>query len=298
MTGEQVPPRCPRTRGLIDRVIAEAVSVDDRAHAEGCPSCGPVLARAARFDDELRRTARDLVAEELPRGILDPRIDAEPEVRARRTAPGMAGIFAAVAVVILASTVALFPGVLGDPTPGPSDGPAASEPAPTPKDTSLQMGGPGLNRTSVTGGSLIRGEWTCTAGRPIATPEGTHGAINRESILCYSPKSVPSVAVVAATREAVDGEVVEVAMEGEQLGSDSDATRRAVAELMSKATYAAIANSDRAQEAGDFVLATLPELQVLVTGDDVVREFGLVRLTLQRAPDGTYVLLLQSLPPA
>jgi hypothetical protein len=296
MTGAQ-PPRCPRARGLVDRIVAEAVNEEDRAHAPGCESCGPLLARAARFDDELRRTARRLVAEELPRGILDPGLAGRPEVHARRPAPGLAGIIAAVAVVAVATSVALFPGGLGGPTTPPS-GPVASGPAPTPLDTSLQMGGPGLNRTSRIGGSLIGGGWTCTAGRPVETPAGTPGSVDHEGILCSSPKTAPSVSIVVVTGETVDNEVVEVAMKGEQLGPDSDSTRRAIAELLSKATYSSIFDEAAAQQAGAFVSDRLPELRVLVTGDDVTRDFARVRLTLQREPDGTYFLLLQALPPA
>ena len=70
MTGHRAP-RCDRTARLVDRVIDDKVSADDRAHAATCESCGPVLSRAFRFDDELRRTTRGLVTEQLPYGVLD-----------------------------------------------------------------------------------------------------------------------------------------------------------------------------------------------------------------------------------
>ena len=63
---------CSRTRGLVDGLVAGSIRDDDRRHAAACPTCGPVVARAARFDDELERSAKQLIAEDLPRGILDP----------------------------------------------------------------------------------------------------------------------------------------------------------------------------------------------------------------------------------
>ena len=104
MNGEQMPndhrgehAECSRTRGLIARVLEDRVTAEDRAHGATCLACGPVLARASKFDDELRRTAQGFVDVELPRGILDPGLSGTPHVSARAATPGLAGIFAAVA---------------------------------------------------------------------------------------------------------------------------------------------------------------------------------------------------------
>ena len=65
---------CSRTRGMSDRLVSGVVRDDDRRHAATCPSCGPVFTRAARFEDELEKSAQQMIAEDLPRGILDPGI--------------------------------------------------------------------------------------------------------------------------------------------------------------------------------------------------------------------------------
>jgi hypothetical protein len=284
---------CARSAGLIDRIVAERVTPGDRTHAEACATCGPLLARAARFDDELRRTARGLVSEDLPSGILDPAITGRaPEVRTRREGPGFAGIFAAVAVLVLATGIALFPGGLTLPTAGPD----ASGPASTPLDTGLHMSGPPLNRTPRIGGLLISAEWLCSGGRPLPSPPTDSGPVDHLGITCSSPKSSFATSVVIVTGESVDGEVVEVAMTGELLGSDIDSARKEIADYMSKATYLAIADEDAAGKAGEFVRKRLPELELLVTGDDIVETFGQVRVAIQRLADGNYLLRLQALP--
>lgn len=284
---------CPRSRGLIDRIVAERVTPGDRTHAEACATCGPLLARAARFDDELRRTARGLVSEDLPSGILDPAIAGRaPEVRARREGPGLAGIFAAVAVLVLATGIALFPGGLTLPTAGPD----ASGPAASPLDTGLAMSGPPLHPTPRIGGLLISAEWLCSGGRPLPSPPTDSGPVDHLGITCSSPKSSFATSVVIVTGESVDREVVEVALTGELLGADIDSARKEIADYMSKATYLAMTDEDAAAKAGDFVRKRLPELRLLVTGDEVAETFGQVRVTIQRLADGNYLVRLLALP--
>jgi hypothetical protein len=286
-------PDCPRTGGLVDRIVAERVTPADRTHAEGCATCGPLLARAASFDDELRRTARRLVSEDLPQGILDPAItDRAPQVRLRREGPGFAGIFAAVGILVLATGIALFPGGLS----GPIAGPDASGPPASPPDTGLQLQGPPLYRTPRIGGLLISAEWLCSGGRPLPSPPSGTGPVDHLGITCSSPKSSFATSVVVVTGESADNEVVEVAMTGELLGADIDSARKEIADYMSKATYLAITAEEAASKAGDFVRKRLPELQLLVTGDEVVETFGQVRVVIQRLADGNFVLRLQALP--
>jgi hypothetical protein len=286
-------PGCSRADSLIDRIVEDRVTSGDRTHAEGCATCGPLLARAARFDDELRRTARGLVSEDLPKGILDPAVAGRaPEVRVRREGPGFAGIFAAVAILVLATGIALFPGGLTGPTAGPD---ASGAPA-SPLETPLQMQGPPLHRTPRIGGLLISAEWLCSGGRPLPSPPGDSGPVDHLGITCSSPKSSFATSVVVVTGESVDNEVVEVAMTGELLGSDIDSARKEIADAMSKASYLAIADEDTAARAGEFVRKRLPGLQLLVTGDEVVETFGQVRVSVQRLADGNYLVQLLALP--
>jgi hypothetical protein len=295
-------PECSRTRRLIDRVVGDAVRPDDRNHAATCASCGPVLARAARFDDELRRTARGLVAEELPRGILDPGLAGNPKVISRRAGPGLAGIFAAVAIMVLAMSVALLPGGLVKPSALPSDGPPGTPPGQSgvvtsPGPTGLQLEGPALHSTAAIGGSLIREpfRWTCSSGRPPPSP-ATDGGVDHEGIVCTS-RTGQTYTATLITGETVDNEVIEVAIKGE-LVVDTQTSVSQLADAMAYATSISVGDKDRAPTIAEWVLFHVPGLKALPGGDSIFGIFGegTLRLTLQRGSDGSYFLLLQAMP--
>jgi hypothetical protein len=111
---------CTQTRGLIDRLVAGSVREEDRRHAATCPSCGPVFARAARFDNELERSAQQLIAEDLPRGILDPGLSRQVQVvpRMPALAPGVtAGVAALALIVVVATGLGIRPVLLPGPSP-------------------------------------------------------------------------------------------------------------------------------------------------------------------------------------
>src|SRR5262245_27699300 len=208
------PAQCSRTRGLIGRVLDDRVTVDDRAHGATCPTCGPVLVRAARFEDDLRRTAQGFVSEELPRGVLDPALSGTPRVIGRG-APGLIGIATAVAVMLVAMTVTLFPsgfGGLNGGTDQPAGTPVASAPAQTPIDTGLQMLGPALVSSSAIGESLTQGEWVCTTGEPLQSPGPGPDGVDHEGVVCTSPESTLLMHAVLITGETVEGAVVQVTM--------------------------------------------------------------------------------------
>ena len=309
MNGDRMPdehaPLCTRTRALIDRVVGERVTADDLGHAANCVSCGPVLLRAMKFDDELRRTARGLVAEELPRGILDPSLTGTPRVTVRSPGPGLAGIVAAAAIMLVAMSVALFPGAIGGPTeqPGTSLGfpigtPGASVPAPveTPSDTGLQMQAPLLRPTFGIGGSLIQSDWRCSSGRPLPTVGPGPTGVDHEGIVCTSSESQVLTSSVLTTGESIDDEVVEVAVQGDLVVSTATAISE-MAETLSKAAFVSVGDKDRAPTIADWVITRVPELKVQPSGDTSIGIFGDLRLTLQLHPDGSsYALLIQAQP--
>ena len=301
MSGNQGTPGCHRSRGLIERVIDESVTPDDRGHAAGCPWCGPVLLRAAKFDDELRRTAKGLVAEELPRGILDPGLSGAPRVMSRRPGPGLAGIAAAFAIMVAAMSLTLLPKGLGGPTdpPGaatnvPVETPGSSTTIETTAPTGLAMQVPALRNTWGIGGSLIQNDWRCSSGRPKASAEPVD-AVDHEGIVCTSSKSQVLTNSTLVTGESVDDQVIEVAISGELVVVTETAISE-LAETMSKAAFLSIDDKDRAPSIADWVVTRVPELEVQPSGDGSIGIFKDLRLTLQRHPDGSFFLLVQSQP--
>ncbi|HXG27038.1 MAG TPA: hypothetical protein VNL94_09365 [Candidatus Binatia bacterium] len=296
MTRDSHAPHCNRTADLVDRIVDDRLRPDDREHAARCPRCGPVLMHAQRFEDELRRVAEGFVAEELPRGILDPGLAATPTVNTRSAGPGLAGIVAAVAVLVVAMTVTFRPGGPGDRTPAPTTGavatPGVSEPAATPGAPTVGVVVPPLRTTGEIGGALIGLDWTCSAGGPSETA-GT--GVDNAGIVCLSPKSELLAKATVVTGESIDGAVLDVAVMGELVVGTSNAIAE-LAQAMSKAAYLSIGDDARASLAGDWVLTKLPDLEVQSNGDQRFAIFGDVRLTLQLAADGTYFLRIQAEP--
>lgn len=282
MTDDRRLPRCHRTRGLIDRVVGDHVTAEDRAHAAGCERCGQVLLRATRFDDQLRRTARGLVAEQLPPGILDPQlaprlVDGLPSMR--HAAPGIASFFAAVVILVVATSVALAPGGLG--------------PGATPPDTGLQFSVPVFRPTV----DMIRDVqalgYSCIPGHALPTAGPSARLGEREGVACLTPKSLESATARITPVETGDGKVVEVTITGQQYGPSTLTSRDELAAVMSKLTTLSISDPKIARDAGAFVLETLPRLRVLTSGDDALMIYGNVRISLQRYIAGDYLLRLQ-----
>lgn len=275
--------RCARTSGLIDRVVAERVTAADREHAQTCASCGPVRLRAVRFDDELRRSAQGLVAERLPHGILDPEIAPRvvpglPSVR--RAAPGLASFFAAIAVVVVAMTVALAPG---------SRGGGTQPPAPP------QVAAPLFRTTAMVTRELQGLDYSCIPGHTLATSGPSPAPGPREGVICLSPRDIESAFASIIPIESDDGDVVQVTIKGSLFGTDTLTSRAELAVVMGKLTGTSIADPTRAADAAGFVAGVLPDLKVLPTGDDAQKIFGDLKVSLLRSPGGSYILVLSAL---
>jgi hypothetical protein len=273
--------RCERTRGLIDRIVVERVTSADRSHASTCAACGPVLLRATRFDDELRRAAEGLVAERLPYGVLDPELAPRlatglPTVR--RAAPGLASFFAAVAVVVVAMTVALVPGGLGGGTHPPETQQAAA---------------PLFRPTADVIRTLQALDYSCIPGHslPTAGPSAQPG--EREGVICLTPREIENANASIIPIEDGSGTVLQVTIKGSLWGTETLTSRAELATVMGRLTTESIADPARAADAGAFVARVLPELKVLPTGDQTQIVIGNVRVTLLRYPGGSYILRLE-----
>jgi hypothetical protein len=278
MTGSD----CRRTQGLIDRVVDGTVTPDDRAHAAGCSSCGPVLDRAARFDDELRRTAQRLVVEDLPRGILDPTLESQLE-GARRTRaflPGFATAFAAVTILILATAVSLVPGGFM-PTPSPLPSKAA---------------GPPFRTTLAIVADAVELEYRCNDGLPLATSGPGAGLAVRESAVCTAPRDIGPFMAAIIVGESAAGEVVTVSLKANLIGPDNATNRASVAAALAK--LAALAYKDAADglAAGDFVVARLPNLEPPV--GEATTAIGGVHIRVEHLDDGAWIISMELLDPS
>jgi hypothetical protein len=286
--GGRRPPACPRTKGILDRIVADGLTADDRAHAATCEACGPVVSRSMRFDTELRQAARGFVAEELPRDILDPGLvrglgTMDRGRSARAFAPGMAGIAAALVIVILAATNAIAPG-------GPSARPSV------PAESSFTSTLP-VFRSSV---SIIKDmqrlKYVCRPGHELATAGPDPDLAIREGVVCTTVKedTEKMASLVGVQNEA--GDIVAVSIKGDLVGTTVAATQ-VLSDAIAKLTFVAIADPVVAPEAAEIVKAELPKLQVLPTGDDTIREVGGIRITMSRDQRGSYLLYLEPAPP-
>lgn len=299
MSGDRgsVPERrdaCRRTRGVIDRIVADTLTPADREHAATCPDCGPVLARSVRFDDALRRTARSMAAEALPAGILDPGLAGgqgdlggiRRGSALRGFAPGLAGMAAAVMVVVLATGIALAPGGIGGPTESP------------PVESSFAATLPLFYPSAVIEAQLGGLNYVCVPGRPLATVGTQPGQAEREGVICMSPKEDTTRTAALITLESSNKEVVTVTIKGQVEGAATEAALEGLATIVAKLTFAAIADEVDAPLAGDWVNATLPTLRELPGGDAAVNAIGGIRITLQRDEAANFLVLLEPLASA
>ena len=274
-------PACDRTRRLIDRAVEGKVTPDDHAHAATCASCGPVIARAARFDDALRRSAQGLVTERMPHGVLDPEL-APARIGGvlgmRHAAPGLASIFAAVVILMVATAVAVAPGGLGGGT--------------APPDSGFTVEIPTFRSTADIVRSVQALDYSCIPGHALPTTGPSARPGEREGVVCLTPKSIESATAKIIPVENGDSEIVEVTIAGELYGTDTVASRAELAAVMGKLTALSIGNPAVGAQAGAFVEETLPRLRVLPSGDDALLIIGDIRIFLQRYIAGGYFLVL------
>lgn len=291
MNGDRgsVPERkdsCRRTSHVIDRIVADTVTPADREHAAMCPDCGPVLARSVRFDDALRRAARSMAVEELPRGILDPGLaggmgGVRHGPALRGFAPGLAGMAAALVVLVLATGIALAPGGFGGPTESP------------PVESSFATSLPLFRTSAFIATDLRLLDYQCGPGGALPTSGSRPGQAEREGLVCATRKEDADKLAALITGETGASEVVKVTIKGEPVGKDTAAAIERLAGAFAKLTFASIFDAVAAPAAGDWVNAELPKLTAEPANDTAVNVIGGIRLTLERSAQGGYMLLLE-----
>jgi len=281
---------CRRTRGLADRLVHDRVTDADRAHAAGCSSCGPLLARAARFDDELRRYARRLVVEELPRGILDQSVGGGvgEGVAGRRSAPGLAAVLAAVAILLSATVIALAPGT------GPTSSPSASVPSSlAPSATPARTKPPFVERFRTTAaivGQLSKVGYRCNDGSPLASVGPEPDAVTKEAAACSAPDSIGPFMLAVIVGEAANGKVVELHVKADLIGPDTVDSRAAVAAEMARIFALALLDEGAGQSGGSWAAVHVVELEPGADAEVILRQ---VDFHATRLPTASYFVVVR-----
>lgn len=238
------------------------------------------------FDRELRRVARSMATEELPKGILDPELDPERTVlgggvRPRRALPGFAAAAASVVVLLLASAVAFAPGTPPDPT------------FETPPSTSLGMEmsflptKPSVLRTT----DQIRSDiqalgYRCNDGKRIESPRPGPNAVVRDSTICEGPQSLGPLTIALIVSEAADGRVVVVTIKAEIVGEDTEAARDAVALAVARAASVITVEKGAGSAISGWVKAKLPGVE---PREGVEVELGGMFVHINRSTSGLYL---------
>lgn len=280
---------CRQTRGLIDRTVAGRTTPADRDHAAGCASCGPVLARATSFDDDLRRSVRGFVVE-LPRGILDQPIDGDAGsgVVARSSAPGLAAILAAVAILLGATAVALAPGTGPKASPSPS-APESAAPSPVPARTKPPFAERFVSAASIVG-QLNKAGYACNDGAPLASAGTAPDAMALEAAACSAPESIGPFMLAVIVGEAANGKVVELHVKADILGADDAANRGLVAAEMARVFALSLVDEGAGQNGGSWAKVHVAELEPGEDAEVVLRQ---VDFRAARLPNASYVVVVR-----
>ena len=279
MNGDRGPRHdCPRTRGLIDRLVAGTAGDEDRRHATTCPACGPVMARAARFDAELERSAQRLIAEEMPRGILDPALSEVKVTPLLRLAPGAMAGLAGLALIVIASVMQVRPNL--DPGRSPTLPPLGIE---VPGSAPLRSLG------DLTGALAATLDYVCAPG---GAP--TPGVDASASAGCTVESKTGQFTVNVVLDAAETGSVVHVAITAdiadELPPQELDEARVWVATALAKVTAEAYTEYGPSVRAANFVFAQAS----LMSGPAWAIGFdeGEVHVDIKRLSDGGFLVNL------
>jgi hypothetical protein len=240
----------------------------------------------ARFDEELRRAARSLIQEELPRNVLDPVAAGSAglpgRVTTRRALPGFAGAGAAVIVLLLATAVALAPGsphpTLGTPQATQSLGMQLS-----PEPSTLPI----FRATSSILADLSALEYRCNDGGVIESPKPEADAVIKESAVCTAPDSAGPLSAALIIGEAKGGRVVVITIKADIVGDDTPAARGAVAETLGTAASVVAYVKDNGAFIKAWVLEKLPGVE---KNESVVLQTRGYAMRIFRSSTGSYVM--------
>lgn len=273
---------CRRTPRLVDRLVDGRVTSEDVAHAAVCGRCGPILTRAQGFDDELRRSARSLVVEDLPWRVLELPVEgaAGLGVLSRRGAPGLATVMAAMAIVLTAAAIALSPAAAPPPAPSPT---APHQPTKAPFAERFRS-------TDVLRGQLAKLGYSCNDGLPLSSVGPEPDAVTREATVCTAPESIGPFVMAVIVGEAANGEVVELTIKSDIVGAEGGVQRGAIATAVAKVFALSLLDEGAGQSGGLWVKTHLVELE---RGEDVAAILRQVSFRASRMATGSYVVAVR-----
>ena len=276
MSGERH--ECARTRRLVERLVAGSASDDDRRHAASCPSCGQVMARAAGFDDELTRSARRLIAEDLPRGILDPGLSGRVNVvpRMPALAPGVSAGVAGLAILVLVTVVGIRP-VLN---------PGETQTLPPFAQVEGSADSPLFSLAQLTAALGENLGYDCRAAdAPPAS--GSSGGPAGTSATCTLPPDAGPYTAAVTVDASPTGQVVLVTITAEIVGAQGPRERDRVATEMAKVASEAFIDQGSGLRAANFVFGKASQLSGPAWAMGI-NESG-VKVDLRRLADGGYI---------
>lgn len=278
-------PDCRRTAGLRDRIVAGSVAADDREHATTCASCGPLLARASRFDQELGRAARSLITEELPRDILDPAIDGArglSGVRGRRPVPGLTALIAVIAILTIGTGVWLAPL-----SPPPSASPAESV-KPTKHPGAL------FHPVQLILSRIGDLEYRCNDGNGDPLPSGGSGLKTTQAGICRAPADLGYQTLVQVG--SGDGRIAALLIEADlhsELG-DVPIDLDDVAAHLSMLAQQAIVGTYEGLVVNEEIRGYIPSLQ---PGDRAASTKDGIAIEIVRIDTTRYIVRIEALSP-
>jgi hypothetical protein len=247
----------------------------------------------ARFDEELRRAARSLIREDLPRDLLDPVVAGSTRslggVTTRRALPGFAAAASAVAVLLVATAVALAPGGIQPAATG-SGGPPASETlgmqvSPAPSSFALRP-------TSSLVSELTMLGYRCNDGKDLESPKAGEDAVVRESSICTAPDSAGPLVGAVVIGEAKGGRVVHLEVKANIVGDDTGEARRAVATMLAEAAALGPKPKDDGIYVKQWVLSKVPGLE---KNEGVELQARGLSMRIFRSSTGSYALSMSGL---
>jgi hypothetical protein len=233
-----------------------------------------------RFDDELRRAARGLVMEELPRGVLDQEVlgTTGRGVISRRGAPGLAATVAAALILLTAAAIALAPATAPSP---------AASPTPVPTQTKAPFVEP-FRSTDVIRGQLAKLGYSCNDGFPSSSVGPEADAVTREATVCTAPQSSGPFVMAVIVGEAANGKVVELTIKSDLVGTDDADSRAALAAGVAKVFSGAFVDEGAGQNGGSWAKVLLPQLE---RGDDIDVILRQVSFRASRLASSSYLIV-------
>ena len=245
----------------------------------------------AEFDAELRRVARSMIREELPREILDPALSPDGSiagrVRTRRALPGFAAAASSVVVLLLATAVALAPG-----TPNPSLGSPPSTESLGMQVSPKPTRGPVLRSTDEIRADLRVLGYTCNDGPRLESPLPGPDAVVREAAICEGPKGAGPFSIAVVVGEALGGRVTLVNIKSDVVGEDTPAARDAIAQAVAKAAGVITIEKGAGSAVSSWVAAKLPTLE---PREGVEAQLGGLFLRMNRSTSGAILFSAEPL---